>query len=205
MSLLHSSDESGFSLIELIVVIAIIVLISIFAIPGLSSYFQLSLNSATRDIASSIKEAYNATVVSRRVHRLVFDLEKNEFWVESGPANLLLDTKESRDKEERRKKLSTAIGTGSEESAFQMEKSITRKKVSLPRGVVFEDVITQQSTEPLTSGKAFSHFFPNGLSEQTIIHLTDQSKHRITLAISPLLGQTDLYDRYATPNEIFGK
>jgi general secretion pathway protein H len=200
-----SFRQSGFSLIELIVVIAIITLISIFAIPGLSSYFQVSLNSATRDIASSIKEAYNSTVVSRRVHRMAFDLEKNEFWVESGPANLLLDTKESREKAEHRRKLSTEIEANKQESPFQIEKTITRKKLALPRGVVFEDVITQQSSEPITTGKAYSHFFPNGLSEQTLIHLTDQSKHRITLAISALLGQTDLYDRYATANEIFGK
>lgn len=196
--------ESGFSLIELIVVIALLALISIFALPGISSFFQLSLNSATRDIASVIKEAYNATVITGHVHRIAFDLKENQFWVEAGPTTVLLDTAESRAKEERHKRLSTQIEK-KEESPFKIEKTITRKKLSLPSGVKFEDIMTQQSSEPILEGTAYSHFFPNGLSEQTLIHLSDNSGHRITLTITALLGQTDLYDRYATPAEVFAK
>lgn len=197
--------QSGFSLIELLVVIALIALITMLALPGISSYFQLSLSSASRDIASIIKEAYNATIITGRVHRVVFNLDEGQYWVEAGPANLLLDTRESRMKEERRKKLSTAIGTDAEQkSSFQIETSITRNKVSLPTGTKFDDVSTQQGSEPILSGIAYCHFFPNGMSEQTLIHVSDQSKHKITLAITALLGQTDLYERYATANEIFG-
>src|SRR4051812_45884040 len=98
------SGAEGFTLIEMMVVVCIIVLISSMAMPSVSSYFQLSLNSATRDLATTIKEAYNSTVVSGKVHRLVYSFKDNNFWVESGPANSLLDTKESRDKEEMKKK-----------------------------------------------------------------------------------------------------
>lgn len=73
------SREDGFTLIELLVVLAIIVLISIMVIPNVSSYFQLSLNSATRDLASSIKEAYNSAVLTGKVHRMVYDLKNNTF------------------------------------------------------------------------------------------------------------------------------
>lgn len=196
--------EEGFSLIELIVVIALIVIISVFAIPGVSSYFQVSLSSATRDIASTVKEAYNSAVITGNVHRLVYDLKANQYWVESGPPTVLLDTAESKEREERRKRFASP----SEEppaSPFKLERNVTRKKIELPRGVMFEDILTQQSPEPLTEGTAFTHFFPHGLTEQTVIHLTDQSKHHVTLVIAPLIGQTDLYERYATAEEIFGK
>ena len=45
-----------------------------------------------------------------------------------------------------------------DESPFQMDKSVTRKKLSLPTGVTFEDIKTQQSEEPITEGKAYTHF-----------------------------------------------
>ncbi|MCM2324122.1 MAG: hypothetical protein NDJ90_12750, partial [Oligoflexia bacterium] len=165
------------------------------------------INSATRELASLTKETYNSALVTGKVHRLVYDLKNGQYWVESGPSNLLLETEASLEKEERRKRLSTK--TSEEQarpaSAFALEKSITRKKLSLPTGVKFEDIVTQQSPDPVTEGTAYTHFFPHGLTEQTIIHLADQGKHRYSLAISPLIGRTDLYERYATAAEIFEK
>src|SRR5690349_12321582 len=51
-------SSTGFTLIELLVVLGIIVMISIMVMPNVSSYFQLSLNSASRGLGSTIKEAY---------------------------------------------------------------------------------------------------------------------------------------------------
>lgn len=196
--------RSGFSLIEMLVVVALIALISVFALPTVSSYFQISVSVASREIASVVKETYNSSVITGKIHRLVYDFKSQQYWVESGPPTLLLDTPESREKEERRRK----AGLFKDEapaSPFQLEKSVTRKKMNLPRGVRFEDVSTQQSPEPLTEGTAYTHFFPHGFTEQTMIHLTDESKHRVTLVISALVGRTDLYERYVTAKEIFEK
>ena len=70
---------------------------------------------------------------------------------------------------------------------------------------MFEDVISQQSKEPLTTGTAYTHIFPNGLTEQTIVHLTDESKHHVSLVFTPIAGHTDVYERYVTAKEIFGQ
>ena len=65
--------------------VAIIALVSVFALPTVSGYFRTSLNSVTRELASSVREAYNATVITGNVHRMVYDIENGRFWVESGP------------------------------------------------------------------------------------------------------------------------
>jgi prepilin-type N-terminal cleavage/methylation domain-containing protein len=199
-----TTSERGFTLIELLVVVALIMLISLFALPSISSYFGVSLNSAARDLATTMKEAYNATVVTGKVHRLVFNLKDNTYWAEVGPATALLDTKESKEKEERHKRFAKASAEAPP-SGFSMDTSVTRKKISLPRGTIFEDVITQQGKDPITEGSAYSHIFPNGLTEQTIIHLTDSSKHHVTLVISALIGRTDMYDRYLNREEAFNE
>src|SRR4051812_11821763 len=80
-----SRNQAGFTLIEMMVVIGIIVLMSVIAMPSVSSYFQLSLNSATRDIATTVKEAYNSAVITGKVFRLVYDMKDQSFWVENGP------------------------------------------------------------------------------------------------------------------------
>lgn len=204
---LHTEGtRGGFSLIEMLVVVALIALVTTFALPSVTSYFQVSLTTATREIAGTVKETFNSTVVTGKVHRLVYDIRKSQYWVESGPANTLLDTQETREKEERRKKFASLSEQEKEPpSAFHLEKTVTRKKVSLPRGVTFEDIFTQQGTEPITDGTVYTHFFPHGVTEETVIHLTDQSKHRVSLVISPLIGQTDLYEKYVTAKEVFSK
>ncbi len=197
-------NKDGFTLIEMLVVVVIILMISTMAMPSISSYFQLSLNSATRDLATTIKQAYNSAVVTGKVHRLAYDLKSNSYWVESGPSEFLLNTQETSIKENRRKK----FGNDSEKespSVFKLETTITRKKIILPRGVIYEDLVTQETSNPIVTGTTYTHFFPHGLTEQTIIHLQDTSNHHASLVITPLIGMTDLYDRYVNAKEIFEK
>lgn len=190
-------QDRGFTLVELLVVVALIALVTVLALPGVSSYFKVSLNSATRELASVIKESYNSAVMTGNVHRLVYDLKKNEYWVEVGPPTVLLDTAESAEREERRKRFRKA-SEKEPPSGFSIAKGVTRKKQPLPRGVQFEDIITQQSKDPIKEGTAYTHFFPHGLTERTIIHLKDQSNHQISLVISSLIGRTKLIGRYVT-------
>lgn len=208
MTKTQRDPSSGFTLIELMVVVALIALISVMALPSISSYFQVSLNSSTRELASTIREAYNSTLITGELHRVAYDLKKGEYWVEKGPNTAVLETKESREREERRKRLRFGGKLVEDKPSFSMDKTVTSKKKSLPRGVSFEDVVTEQTREPQTAesaGTAYTHIFPNGLTEQTIVHLTDSSKHHSSLSITPLLGRSDVYDRYMKPEEVFGK
>lgn len=194
--------HQGFTLIELMIVIALIALIAVLALPSISSYFQVSLSTASRQIATTIKEAYNASMVTGKVYRLVYDLKTAEYWVESGPSTVLLDTAESKRRDEDRKKFAKTSEPAP--SAFALDTTITRKKQPLPRGVAYEDIITQQSPDPITDGMAYTHFFPQGITEQTLIHLRDTSDHFSSLVISPLVGHTDLYGRHISKEDAFG-
>ncbi|OFZ77569.1 MAG: hypothetical protein A3K03_13380 [Bdellovibrionales bacterium RIFOXYD1_FULL_44_7] len=197
-------STNGFTLIELLVVVALIALITVFAVPSVSSYFKVSLNSAARELAGVIKEAYNATALTGKVNRLVYDFKSNSFWVESALTDdILLDTKESREKEERRSRFSKKNEEEKPASSFVKNRTVTRKEMRLPRGVTFEDIVSEQNPEPITEGTAYTHFFPHGLTEQTTIHLKDTSDHHVTLIISPLIGRTRVIDRYVKDDESY--
>jgi prepilin-type N-terminal cleavage/methylation domain-containing protein len=191
-------SEQGFSLIELMVVVALMALIGTMAIPSISSVFKISLGSTTRDLATTVRHAYNAAMMTKKVHRLVFDLKENEYWVEVGPQSLLMDTDESRAKAERARRFATSKESEEEDKkkpSFGLAGYVTRKKTSLPRGVIFEDVTTEQSKDAIKEGVAYTHFFPHGIIEQTVIHLKDTSNHEATLVVAPLVGKTKVIER----------
>lgn len=193
--------SSGFTLIEILVVVALIGLVMAFALPSVSNIFRVSINTTTREIASLVKESYNSAIVTGRVHRLAYNMSEGTYWVESGPPGLLLGSDKSREKEERLKKLhSTNEEEPKSTPTFSIEKSLTRKEKSLPRGVVFTDIVNEQSPEPLSTGMAYTHFFPHGQTEQTVIHLKDSRQHEISLVISALVGRTKLIDGYYSPS-----
>lgn len=197
----RARDERGFTLIEIIVVVALIALITSVSIGGISTYFKVSLDTATGELASIVKEAYNSAVVTGKVHRVAYDIDKKEYWVEVGPANMLLDSEESRKADEKRRKL-TDDKESKKESPFTLEKRILRKKKSLPNGVSFDEIKTEQSKEWKTSGIAYTHIFPHGITEKTVIHIKDNGEHKITLILTAILGKTKQMDGYIPDDSV---
>ena len=205
-------NQKGFTLIELLVVVALVGMIFLFALPKVTSAMRLSLDSSSREMASVIREAYNATMVTGRVHRVVWDLKEQKYWVEAGGTSLLLDTEASIEKDAARKRR-TVQKEGEEEGQnlppgqlpFTLNRLVTRSKQSLPRGVEYEDIITEKSEDPITSGVAYTHFFPHGIVEQTLIHLKDNSGHQQTLLVWPVLGRTRVEKRHLTLKEAYAE
>jgi prepilin-type N-terminal cleavage/methylation domain-containing protein len=190
----------GFTLVELLVVVALIGLLGVFALPSVGNFFKVTLSSANRELASTIKETYNATAMVKRVHRLVFDLKENTYWVESGPEDLQVATEASREVDERKKRFRREEN-GNAPPPFVLETNITRSKISLPQGVEFDGIFTEYTSEEITEGTAYTHFFPHGVTEQTVIHLKDSSNHFATLVVQPLTGRVRLFERKVPSKE----
>ena len=71
------TDRSGFTLVELIVVIVILSLMSFISLPLLANRGDSDEKLVVRRISGTIKQLYNEATLTRDEHLLTFDFERN--------------------------------------------------------------------------------------------------------------------------------
>lgn len=197
------SRESGMTLIEIMIVIAIIAGVLALGAPRLFST-RTQMQSAVRKVAVLPREIRSISRLFNRTSRLVVSIDDEEghyYWVESATGNVLLLSAEDQ------KELDSLTSLRREEEEqntpdFAIEKRITKRPVQLPRGLYFESVEYTSKEEAITSGKAYIHFFPQGLAEEAAIHLTDRGNLNWTIVINPLTGRAEAYQRKVSLEEL---
>lgn len=169
MNKLHNRQtlgQSGFTLIELTLVVLLLGLMASLSMPLISGFESNHLNSSARRLAGTVKYLYNEAAMTGMEHRLTFELEDNSYRA----AN---------------------INAAGELKALQ---GVGAKK-KLSSGVQFVNIYQPQRGEQ-SEGEITTAFLPGGWLEETIIHLQDDKEHKMTLRLVPLTGLTEIYDGY---------
>lgn len=84
-SLTKGKKDSGFTLFEIMIVLALIGLIASVILPGLRRTTKSDMMDGINHLSSQAKLAYNNAIFTGRVHRMVFDVENGNFWTEMAP------------------------------------------------------------------------------------------------------------------------
>lgn len=201
---MKKTNQKGMTLIELSVAIAIVGLIIGVTVSQMGDWFDLRIKSTTKKLSSTIRYLHDKASTESLYMRLVFDFEKNTYWVEATSEQYMLTSKEveAKDAEELQKEMeeekseeentnvdAEAEGEDAESEGMSFAAPSVRKyrtpkfgavdefllkPVSLPDGVFFKDIFTSHDNGPVSSGKAFIYIFPNGYIEPAIINLRDE-------------------------------
>jgi general secretion pathway protein H len=155
--------------------------------------------SQVRKIAVETKELRTAARLQNSTFRLVFSMDDekgHKFWVESASGHAL---QMSEEQEKELAKLTEIQREGSYKgkSKFTRDKKLGNE-VALTGGLVFEGIEISGRSKEITSGLAYVHFFPAGLSDEALIKIGDRKNQHWTIKIHPLTGSAEILNRNAS-------
>jgi general secretion pathway protein H len=211
----------GFSLIEIMVVLAIVGLMVSASVYGFRAIARSDLRSSASKLAGAVRYCFDRSITTGQYYRIVLDLDSNKYWAERADDRMFLgrDKEESPgkgrafdrdayerqlDEEEKKEKEAwgTANGANSAIAATLEPPPKPRrarfqafKDAALPTVALkktrFFDVYTPRQREPYTSGRAYLYFFPDGHTERAVLRLQDGDAW-YSLVVHGLTGRVEV-------------
>jgi len=164
--MLHFRQNSGFTLIEVIVVVSLISIILFFSMPRFQNYILLDeTKKVSRWIIGKVNILKDNAVLKKQLYILHASLDNNRLW----------STSESMTPEEL--------------------KNAEQKAYELPDKVKLLD-IEYVGKGKVSFGEAEICFYKNGYSDKVFIHIEDNENERLSFLIEPFLSKVKLFEHY---------
>jgi general secretion pathway protein H len=204
-------SERGLTLIEILIVMALMAVVTGVAVAGSAALPSSRLRRSATMIASAVKVAYTRATATSKSLRLVLDLDQQKIWLEEGETPMLVKSKDP-----------SATGgadpiTQAEQAALaEGAKMVKGPPIQRPRfhiikaygfgdveggqggkplqhGITFRSVQTPHDDTARTSGRAYVYFWPGGRAERAAIQLrigeSEADSEQVTVLIAPLTGK----------------
>jgi general secretion pathway protein H len=184
---MRARRDSGMTLIEISVSLAVLALMLAVAIPALSSVTRAQLRQKSGQLAGAIRSLYGAAAIGGHTCRLVLDLDANAYWSECAKTNVRL----ARDGERAR---------GGARIASPEEGLRPRDAMSEEERTKLE-LLEKSAFSPSTDIPKTELGGSSGLTEEAAIHVA-QGDDVYSLLVAPLTGRVRIVaDRQDAPGQ----
>jgi general secretion pathway protein H len=212
------------TLIELMIVMVLIALVVSSAVVGFRSLAKSDLRLSASKMAGAVRYLFDRASTTGKVHRLVLDMDKGRYWAEVSDDRFIMaggrETEESRRREaeklakeieDAKRREDEKTGLDAMQARYKPEdfrpkraqfgafKEMVVKPVDL-KGALIADVFTPRLADPLAVGRGYIYFFPLGMTEAAIVHLTDAKRSTFySLVVHPLTGRVQIKNSWVEP------
>ena len=195
----------GFTLIELLVVLAILAAIAALGLPRIGSRNN-EVRAAVRKLTVLGKELQTHSRLQNKTYRIAFEMNQDEphrYWVESAAGHIIVNTALQREYDEADEDEREEMGP--KLASFSPDPKFGKEPFELPNPLRFKDIEVGTAEDIIDEGRAYIHFFPQGMVEESAIHITDGEDLEWTVAYNPLTGKGHIISSYVTLEDLRGK
>jgi prepilin-type N-terminal cleavage/methylation domain-containing protein len=207
----------GLTLIEIMVVMAIIAIVLAVGMPAISGVLALQQQSAITELSKTYVWLIDEAAMRNTTFRIAYNLDRNTWKVEAGdPGTLVFSTPEEREKHDQevsdmmsrftKRELEEGAASEIEDASGRFEgldDPVFTTEQTLPDGIRFQFVYTPQYGEdgmmPNPDGPsddteddiiAYTYIFSDGTAEHTVIRIVDVDDEQdgYSLEVEPLSG-----------------
>jgi type II secretion system protein H len=179
-------DRGGFTLIEILAVVAILALVAAFVVPNLSGIRARALRAEARQIAAQLELARQRAIVTGVPHRLWLELDQAEYrleWLAEDPEEADIVAEEPEFDLSGNTPLSLSAPIVRELEYRPIPGNFGNLQV-VAEPFYFEAVETPQGR--ITRGQVSVEFARDGTADYTEIYLQDAAGDHIALDVYPL-------------------
>ena len=187
-----SNNEEGFSLMEIMVVLAIIAVLSSISMPAMRGFAaSRRLNTSARAIVDTLSFARDMAITERTTHLVIFDVDNNRYWLASSETFDALNPSASAGQASNTAASATAAANGQ-----QFTISRTGGVMGIPhplnQGISIASIVTSHNglTQQIISGVDYVYFSPTAASEDTIVYLTNANNKVVAISVEGATGRS---------------
>lgn len=191
--------NKAFSLLEVLIVLAILASIVALAIPQISSQNH-SRKSFFRKLIALDKQLRSLARLQNRTYRINFYIKKIKetkitvFWVDYKNGKTVI-TKPTI-KPDAQKGLSKS-------SDWEMATKIFRKKQALPYNLELVSAKLEGFKKTLNNGLISIYFFPEGMAQRAVVQFSEKQKHYWSFIVKAFISKNNLLAKKISFKEAF--
>lgn len=187
----------GFSLLEIMVVLLLVGVFTAIAIPTFRSITGSKLKSTANQLQGLIRDTYARASLSGKTCRIVFDMDKKEYWVEESADIVKVKSQEQEEDDKRERERDSDAAKLNKAPDFKAVEDELGKKQKLPEDIYFRSIWIDRFEERAGKGQIALYFFPDGYTEEAQIVIADDpaGKRLYNLVVEPLTGAVVIEDQ----------
>ena len=182
-----SNAEEGFSLMEIMVVLAIIAVLSSITMPAMRGFAaSRRLHTTARAIADTLTFARDMAITERTTHLVVFDVDNNRYWLASS------ETFDAQNPAASARVSTNTAATNGEQVTISRTGGIMGIPKPINQGITIAALVTTHNgtTQQIISGVDYVYFSPTATSEDTIVYLTNVREDTIAITVERATGRS---------------